>query len=561
MQEHHERAAAHVASVSKVVLQVSVESLTRCHTLSISPLATAERFRLIDCDQFLHHHVLTVHEFPYFPVPEILYAAISYIWRGNSTDGHTVGATLRVPGTEDGDPIALDVLRHACTAALRHKVNYLWLDRLCIIQTCSDDKIWQIRRMFKIYEGCAVCLVFPGGIQRLVHIDEPTLWIHRAWTLQEALAPPKVEVVYSWTYGTGMYLGRYRGYITELLPRESAITPLRELLGLNTLAETTFYPLGGGSISKFCTTIFGLRTDPSSGDRSERTTELVIFMLRNALPHGEDSFEERAPMVWRSVLFRTSSRPVDMVFSIMGLFKVTLDPRDFDPNDRLGATIALMRKILDQPGGQASWLSVAPYLPPHQQLSTFPVFPRTSVDGRVEFEFDLSIGKNGSLGKTVGKRLLAVSGKIMLTGSMDEAGYLCISRQAIRVYPLPGTKPEEDHNEHLNGYRSSPPRCCLDIWANNGTGWQCYNATTSKLDASQGGVFEPKTFVVWIGWLSQFSWTGQWEGPRFLSAMLVREHAPGHYHVESYFELNEILERWVKSWKIGLCCVGGPSVQ
>ncbi|KAK0459428.1 hypothetical protein IW261DRAFT_1351758, partial [Armillaria novae-zelandiae] len=77
-------------------------------------------FRLIDCAQYIHDRTLSIHEFPGF---ECTYAAISYIWRGNSVDESAVGVWFFVAGAEDGDPIGVDVLVHACTAALRERRN------------------------------------------------------------------------------------------------------------------------------------------------------------------------------------------------------------------------------------------------------------------------------------------------------------------------------------------------------------------------------------------------------------------------------------------------------
>lgn len=71
-----------------------------------------------------------------------------------------------------------------------------------------------------------------------------------------------------------------------------------------------------------------------------------------------------------------------MVFSIMGLLGVQLNPRSFHANDRLGATIALITAILEN-GGCADWLGIAPSVKPCPELSTFPVFPDTLVTGEV----------------------------------------------------------------------------------------------------------------------------------------------------------------------------------
>ncbi|KAK0615564.1 hypothetical protein B0T17DRAFT_619203 [Bombardia bombarda] len=40
------------------------------------------------------------------------------------------------------------------------------------------------------YQHCTQNLVLPGGLQRLVRLDETTAWVQRAWTLQDALADP-----------------------------------------------------------------------------------------------------------------------------------------------------------------------------------------------------------------------------------------------------------------------------------------------------------------------------------------------------------------------------------
>ncbi|KAI0275315.1 hypothetical protein BC834DRAFT_43562 [Gloeopeniophorella convolvens] len=541
---------------SKIVLYTPLSSLIQSHALSvldITPSATTGRFRLMDCPQFVYHQALVVREFFEFPLMKCPYAAISYVWRGNTVDECTVGLRFSVSGAEDGDLVGVDVLRHACTAALNQGINYIWLDRLCIMQTSKEDKHWQIGHMFLIYQRSAISLVFPGGIQRLVRLDEPTTWINRGWTLQEALAPPRVEVVYSWTYGSGMYFGRFRGNITELIPEESAITPLRELLSLNAFGTTDFFPSATGVHITFQTTIFGVPTDSSSDTRSEQTTEVVIFMLKNALQHGGETPDQLAPAIWRSAFFRASSRPVDMVFSIMGLFGVTLDPRRFAKDDRLGATIALMQEILRQ-GGRANWLGLAPYLPPHPQLSTFPVFPRTRVDGQVLLELKVQDANKWS-GRIAHKQLSAILDvrRIQMpTGSMDDVGYLVISRKAIRIFSQPDiAEPHEDHHAHMDPRTVSPPQCCLRLWAINRTGWRFYG---DQDDSTQSF---PRTFAVLLGWHNEFSLDGLWTGPRYLSALLIREHEPDGFHVESFFELSHRLEFWVDRWEERTLRIGG----
>ncbi len=61
-----------------------------------------------------------------------------------------------------------------------------------------------------------------------------------------------------------------------------------------------------------------------------------------------DTEEMRDFSIWQCALLRTSSRPLDMVLSIMGILGVSLDLREFPEDDRIGATIALTREILRQ---------------------------------------------------------------------------------------------------------------------------------------------------------------------------------------------------------------------
>ncbi|KAK7462667.1 hypothetical protein VKT23_007254 [Stygiomarasmius scandens] len=543
--------------MSKIIYEINLESFGLSKSpvvLNIAPLATTNRFRLIDCSRYIREKTLSVHEFSDFPVVSS-YSAISYVWQGNAVDETTnIGPRFCVAGAEDGDPIGVDVLSHACTAALREGAEYVWLDRLCIIQTCKEDKRWQIERMFDIYKRCKLCLVLPGGIQRLVGLEEHTTWINRGWTLQETLAPPRVEVIYLWKLGSGMYYrdGGGRGDIVELVPGESAMTSISTLFSLHSSTKpANFFPSASASHTTFRTEIFGApKSNTASSTVLEQTTEVAVFLLKDALVNINDkaSFEERAPAIWRCALIRASSRPVDMVFSIMGLFGVTLDTHRFHKNDRLGATIALMQEILNS-GRQASWLGVAPYLPANPYLSTFPVFPRTNVQGQVLFEPD-SLETRKEREKHRRRAILDVRRLALPTGSMSNDGYLRIKRKAIQVYSQFDIK-ELDIDEGLDDSRlASGSSDHFNFRAINGTDW------TGKVKEGQDN--SPKAHAVLLGFYNEFSDQGIWMGPRHIEALLVKEHAPSKFHVESSFELSSRLEFWVEGWGEQELQIGGP---
>ncbi|EMD40026.1 hypothetical protein CERSUDRAFT_45342, partial [Gelatoporia subvermispora B] len=189
-----------IGVVPKIIYDCPLTSLDgQC--LDLSTIATPCRYRLVDCDAFVTHDALRIHEYTEFPVAP--YTAISYVWRGSSAETTFPQGHLVVAGAEDADPISIEVLRHACLASIQRNVHYMWLDRMCIMQTSRDDKAWQISKMFLVYKSCALCIVLPDGLRRLVTLDEETAWIHRGWTLQEVLAPKTSVVLFLWKLGSG----------------------------------------------------------------------------------------------------------------------------------------------------------------------------------------------------------------------------------------------------------------------------------------------------------------------------------------------------------------------
>ncbi|KAK0219412.1 hypothetical protein EDD85DRAFT_865467 [Armillaria nabsnona] len=358
--------------------------------IDISGNATPCSFRFIDCSELVHGHTLRVLEYSNLSAQS--YATISYVWRGvigPATASMAKYGSFAVAGATDGDPISIDVLLHVCRACLLDKIPLIWLDRLGIIQTSREDKAWQIKRMYDVYALCTKCYVLPGGTRRLASIEEPTLWIHRGWTLQEAVAPKECSVVIQWEYNFGTFgnprksLGT-NGSVEEIVSGESAQIQLTSLLKAS-VAENVEFRIRSpetwkGQKVDITIRIFG--TDEEAGWRH-------AFALSAAMKPVDDTTDPQGvgkkTAFWRSAQMRTSSRPVDMVFSIMGLFGVTLNPKEFETHDRLGATIALAREILKQ-GGSPTWLATSLSLPENPSIRSFPRFPETDKAGAAVYE-------------------------------------------------------------------------------------------------------------------------------------------------------------------------------
>ena len=295
-------------------------------------------------------------------IDDIPYAAISYVWKGKAPtcDPGCHLETFHVVGAmdPDTDPIGIGLLRTAAVA------EYLWLDRLCIMQADRDDKTWQIKNMGDIYRTCKTCLIFPGGLQRLVGIEEETDWIHRAWTLQEAVVPPSAECVFRFErviINVAAVAGNPTVYTIE--KGRSGRMPIHFMLTAAAMGNVDHQYEGEAAIGTYPVNIFG---------KNPTANKLLTALM--GIFHCRNDGDERENYIWRSALLRTSKREVDMVFSIMGLFGVVLDPSEY--RTREDATIGLAQAILAK-GGRANWI-----LASDSNTLPIPKFPNACTVGR-----------------------------------------------------------------------------------------------------------------------------------------------------------------------------------
>jgi hypothetical protein len=280
---------------------------------------------------------------------------------------------MAIKDATGADPISIDVLRLACVAALKLGPPLLWLDGLCIVQRDENDKAWQIQSMHDIYKLCKTCLILPGGLSRLVAIDEETRWIHRAWTLQEAVAPLSCFCLFSWSHGDCVMHTIVEARITEVEPEVAAMCDMLSLLRMSGTERNVRYP------------------DPETSARAPPVVD-VRLLCNDSLGsfyalHGAIIRKGKEVMgctIWRAALLRFSSRPVDFIFSIMGLLGVALDPSLYAVDDKTAATVALMQALLRQ-GQSPEGLGIIPMLWPGGHLTTLLEFPEPDSRGRASF--------------------------------------------------------------------------------------------------------------------------------------------------------------------------------
>ena len=579
----------------EVTFEIPLSSISASVPLDISPAASPGHFRFLGCRALVDESVIRVVTLLTTDLSTISYSAISYPWRGNPADD-VLASSFSVKGAESGDPISLAVLRSACIASLsndgaRDEVGarpnpklcvapYLWLDRLCILQSSKQDKTWQIKYMFSLYKNCTQCLVLPGGLRRLVALDETTAWIQRAWTLQEALAPRASFVLFAWQWETGFVASSSdmpRFKLREVVRGECALIHLAIVIGSCIGGRVYFWAKG--------------RTLPFERGRGKKHWVVPARILGGskapslfALSSAYQSVgRHRERGIWQSSYCRTSSRPVDMVFSIMGLFGVELDPKAFGVDDRVRATRALAQGILRK-GGTAQWIGIGTRASPCEQLSTFPSFPQTTVSGPGKLQTwngelvlsetaidadtldDLGMDSDSDDDSDQGQALRMLEGK-----EMDDDGYLLVVGKGCVVSAA---------TADAEFAAQSEGRFARAV---NGTRWEFLGGDPQAVTIEETDF--PRSFAIFIAKFSKgYDYTdisddsedksdGSASSSDALSEsdldackfMLVTEHTPARFHVASYFYLREDLgdEVWSRNvhlWDTCNVLVGGPRV-
>jgi hypothetical protein len=122
------------------------------------------------------------------------YAVLSHRWH----DGE-VSLQEMQNGTAVERPGYVKIVQ-TCALAARDGLGYAWVDTCCIDKTSSAELSVAINSMYRWYREAAVCYAFMSDVEdHDVEADvgaaafASSAWFSRGWTLQELLAPSKVE--------------------------------------------------------------------------------------------------------------------------------------------------------------------------------------------------------------------------------------------------------------------------------------------------------------------------------------------------------------------------------
>jgi hypothetical protein len=134
----------------------------------------------------------------YFPsqVPE--YAILSHTWGEDEVSFQN----MSLPSRSSKKGFAKVV--QTCRLARNSGLKFAWVDACCIEKSSSAELTESINSIFQWYKSAAVCYVFLEDLNSNTLIEDglpQCRWLTRGWTLQELLAPTRVEFYdETWTY-------------------------------------------------------------------------------------------------------------------------------------------------------------------------------------------------------------------------------------------------------------------------------------------------------------------------------------------------------------------------
>ncbi|KAI6137285.1 heterokaryon incompatibility protein-domain-containing protein [Pisolithus sp. B1] len=136
------------------------------------------------------------------------YAILSHRWK----DGSEVTYKEMIGLTKMDERKKVEVRKRSgyqkiikcCEQAMKDDFEWLWIDTCCIDKRSSAELSEAINSMYQWYQGAQVCYAYLNDIKESIFPTEPnpeTLresngwpeWFMRGWTLQELIAPTRIE--------------------------------------------------------------------------------------------------------------------------------------------------------------------------------------------------------------------------------------------------------------------------------------------------------------------------------------------------------------------------------
>ncbi|KAI8626886.1 heterokaryon incompatibility protein-domain-containing protein [Xylariaceae sp. FL1651] len=218
-------------------------------------------------------------------IPE--YAILSHTWGKDEILFEDVKfGPAHIPQAKPG----FSKVRDSCKKAQLDGYQYIWIDTCCIDKSSSAELSEAINSMFKWYHRSAVCYAYLADYDA-AEINDNLLrdckWFTRGWTLQELIAPAKVE----------FYNANWK------------------CLGIRDLLASRL-----ASITGISTTVLGRASGCRDHSHAQNNAKWCIA-CGNVLA-ALSLMSIAAKMSWASE--RQTTRGEDMAYCLMGLFEVNM---------------------------------------------------------------------------------------------------------------------------------------------------------------------------------------------------------------------------------------------
>jgi hypothetical protein len=118
------------------------------------------------------------------------YAILSHRWSTHEDDEITFKEIAE--GIHDKEKSGYNKLQFCSARAKADGLNYFWVDTCCINQSDQNELSVAIYSMFRWYQKADKCYVYLADVAKESVLSKSE-WFSRGWTLQELLAPEKVE--------------------------------------------------------------------------------------------------------------------------------------------------------------------------------------------------------------------------------------------------------------------------------------------------------------------------------------------------------------------------------
>lgn len=310
------------------------------------------------------------------PLGKINYVAASHVWDESSEVKSIIAGTPKRPLRVDtGKPSPHQIswwgLVDVAYAALELRADYIWIDFFCLDQVDrgDKDKALQICMMADIYKHAKDVVVMVGGMSAVQSVANNTMWMDRAWTLQEAILNRNYTYVYvEWALSPNP---------TDSKGKTYKFTPVRKAPGKYLIDIRTLLDMVDADFSSVVPPLPKIvvldGVVKGEGSRARHSLRASLSSKKSI----------RTAAIWRSMMMRRSSQPVDIVYSAMGCFELQIDPyrENHDPEYLFND---LARKAAAKKGLGPAWLNIegvaGSEIARYPASRIVPTFPQTSPD-------------------------------------------------------------------------------------------------------------------------------------------------------------------------------------